>query len=322
MRIEERLTEAYREAAGRVTIPNGIDARVGRRIGASRSGGRRTGGRRGRTKWLVLASLLALLVMGFTAQYFVKIGDGRLSLELSVTDRIRFDPVTAAAVRDQLREVKSRLAVGEKALVYSKEIRSFLPEPWDKEMHYAEYVSNPVLHTDAGEWRARLASYVPGLLLPDEKENGLAFVNGTDEFAYGGVVLETDVVKRLNAKVEEEGETLAWEKIVRDEPLFPAYTTLYEDPAGNEIKVTMQVVAEKSKYVGLSKADQEKLVLKGREAVFSVNDSHYFSDTNRYASLSWIDSQPDASVLYTVGSSSPSVDKEELVSIAETMLEP
>ncbi len=78
---------------------------------------------------------------------------------------------------------------------------------------------------------------------------------------------------------------------------------------------------EKARLVGLTQAQQEKIRLSdGREALYSLNDQFLYSDTNRYANLSWIDTQEEASVLYTVGSSSEAVTKEQLLAIAESAI--
>jgi hypothetical protein len=81
----------------------------------------------------------------------------------------------------------------------------------------------------------------------------------------------------------------------------------------------MQVMPEKSKMVGMTPGIQEMVALNGQEALF-VDNAHFpYSDTQRNANLSWIDTQPDATILYTVGSMSDSVTKEQLISIGESM---
>jgi|GEM_PF-1397416 len=320
MRIEENITVAYREEAAKISVPALADRRTKARIERLLKAKQRRSAALSRraVKW-ALAGSLALLVMGFTVQYFVRIGDDRFSLEMSFTDQIRFDENTASIVREQLQTVKNQLAVGEKALVYSREIESLFPDYRSKDLYYAEYVSNPYLFTDNGQWKERLADLVPQLALPDMEEGGFVFVSGKDELALGGIVTEMDVAKRLQAEVTEKGTALAWEKITRNETSFPAYTSSYKDAGGNELSFTVQLTAEGSKFVGLTQAQPEKLKLSnGREALYSYNDKVLYSDTNRYVSLSWIDAQTDTPVLYMLGSSSPSITKEQLIDIAES----
>ncbi|MFB9274046.1 hypothetical protein [Cohnella cellulosilytica] len=318
MRIEQNLTAAYRQAAESITVPLPADrstrAKIDRLLEAKP---RRSSRLRRRSVQWTIAGSLALLIMGFTAQYFVRIGDDRFSLEVSMNEQLRFDARTASLVRDQLQTVRSQLAVGEKALVYSPEIESLLPDHRSKGIFYAEYVSNPYLFTDYEEWKGRLA----GLALPDDGKNGLDFVSGKDEPAYGGSVFESETARRLQAEVTEQGKAVAWEKIEREKERFPAYTTSYRDAGGHELIFSAQVFEEKAKLVGLTQAQQEKIRLSdGREALYAVNDKYLYTDTNFFTSLSWIDTQEGASVLYTVGSSSDAVTKEQLLSIAESAI--
>jgi len=323
MRIEKDIAAAYREAAGKLAVPPKTDERTRARIDRwLEAKPRRTPASRRRTLQFALVGSLALLIMGFTAQYFIRIGDDRFSLEISNSDQIRFDARTASVVRQQLRSVASRLAVGEKALVYSREIDSLLPNYRDSGLFYAEYASNPYLYTNDGEWKDKMAREVPRLSIPDEGEFGLIFVSGKEEMAYGGNVYEADTAKRLQAEVLEEGKALAWEKVERSRDPYPAFTTAYADANGNELSFTVQVFSQKSKYVGLTQAQQEKIRLNdGRDALYALNDKFLYSDSNRYASLSWIDTQAEATVLYTLGSSSPSITKEWLIAVAESMTE-
>ncbi|WP_372632073.1 hypothetical protein [Cohnella sp.] len=322
MRIEENMKVAYREAAAKLAVPTLADRKAKAAIDRMLEARPRRSSilRRRSTQWAIAGSL-ALLIMGFTTQYFVKIGDDRFSLEMTVNDQIRFDERTADIVRDQLQTVRSQLAVGEKALVYSQEIESLLPDYRSKGLFYAEYASNPYLFKDYGEWKERLARLVPELALPDAEKNRLVFVDGKDEAAYGGSVFEAETVKRLQAEVTEQGKALAWEKIEREEERLPAYTTSYRDAGGHELAFSVQLSGEKIKLVGLTQAQQEKIRLSdGREALYSLNDKFLYADSNRYASLSWIDTQEEASVLYTVGSSSDAVTKEQLIAVAESAL--
>jgi len=321
MRIEENMKVAYREAASKLVVPTLADRKTKAAIDRMLEARPRRSSilRRRSTQWAIAGSL-ALLIMGFTTQYFVKIGDDRFSLEMTVNDQIRFDERTASVVRDQLQTIRSQLAVGEKALVYSPEIESLLPDYRSKGLVYAEYVSNPYLFKDYGEWKERLVRLVPEFALPDAETNGLVFVDGKDEAAYGGSVFEMETAKRLQAEVTEQG-TVAWEKIEREEERLPAYTTSYRDAGGYELTFSVQLFEEKIKLVGLTQAQQEKIRLSdGREALYSVNDKFLYADSNRYASLSWIDTQEEASVLYSAGSSSDAVTKEQLIAIAESAI--
>ncbi|MFC4599865.1 hypothetical protein [Cohnella hongkongensis] len=322
MRIEQNLKAAYRQAAENISVPLSADrsarAKIDRLLEAKP---RRSSRLRRRSLQWTIAGLLALLIMGFTAQYFVRLGDDRFSLEMSLNEQLRFDARTASLVRSQLQTVSSQLAVGEKALVYSPEIESLLPDYRSKGLFYAEYASNPYLFKDYGEWKERLARLVPELVLPDAEKNGLVFVDGKDEAAYGGSVFELETVRRLQAEVAEQGKAIAWEKIEREEEPFPAYTTTYRDAGGRELTFSAQVFEEKAKLVGLTRAPQEKIRLSdGREALYAVNDEYLYTETNRYTSVSWIDTQEGASVLYTVGSSSDAVTKEQLLALAESAI--
>ncbi|XID92395.1 hypothetical protein ACF3MZ_28690 [Paenibacillaceae bacterium WGS1546] len=319
MRIEEKIANAYQSAAAGLQVPGEIDARLKKTFEQSfraRVGGH---GRSPRSMWKVaLIGLLATVIVGFTTQYFVKIGDGRFNLELKSVERIPFDAATAETVRAQLSSVKDRLLDGEKALVYSPEIEALQPPEMHKGLIFAEYVSNPFRHTDLVLWEQTLKDGVPGYRLPTSMLNDYSFAWGEEESAFGGFVQETDVAAELQAEVKES-QSLAWRKIFRDNDPFPSYTTVYAGPDRTEIRITMQVFGEYAKMVGLANGTQEKVALNGKEAVYGFSDKFLYSDTNRYKSLSWIDTQSEVSVLYTIGSASDLVTKEQLIAIGETM---
>jgi hypothetical protein len=319
MRIEEKMNDAYSKAALTLTTPGSLDARV--RENYRRELARFRGAPRAPRRkafLLVAAGVLALVITGFGVQYFSKIGDERFSVEMTQIDAVSYNAETAEVVREQLQQVKDQLQIGEKALVYSSEIKKMTLPKLSGDYYYAEYVSNPRIDLDISSWESKLADKVPQYKLPETGSNALSFVGGKEEMQFGGVVVENDVAKELHSEVES-GKQLAWQKIVRESEAFPAYTTVYTDANGAEIYVTMQVMPEKSKMVGMTPGIQEMVALNGQEALF-VDNAHFpYSDTQRNANLSWIDTQPDATILYTVGSMSDSVTKEQLISIGESM---
>lgn len=75
MRIEDNITVAYREEAARISVPALADrrsrARIERLLNAKQ---RRSAALSNRAVKWALAGSLALLVMGFTVQYFVGSG--------------------------------------------------------------------------------------------------------------------------------------------------------------------------------------------------------------------------------------------------------
>ncbi len=320
MRIEKEVAEAYKSTALKIVSPVDIDARIKqtyeKKIQKERE--KRMIKPRKRVFQVVFIAIFVLLITGFTAQYFIKLGDDRLSMELSITNDRPYDEATASVVRGQIQQVRDQLKVGEKALVYSPEIETIKPPV--KDLFYAEYVSNPYVFRDYGAWQAKLSKQVPGYKLPAQGASGLTFVGGEEEFPFGGAVFESEVVGELHSEVDDQGKELAWKKIHRSNEKFPAFTSIYKDDHQVEIKVSMQIVNQKTRYVGQGPSVAEKVTLNGKEALYTFNDKFLYSDTNQYQSLDWVETQQDFSIVYSIGSSAESMTKEKLISIGENLV--
>nr|WP_306220325.1 DUF4367 domain-containing protein [Cohnella sp. WQ 127256] len=100
---------------------------------------------------------------------------------------------------------------------------------------------------------------------------------------------------------------------------FPVFTTLYRDGHQDVIKVSMEIIKQKMKFVGVVDGTQEKVTVNGQEALYSASDKFLYSETNEYQSLTWVETLEDKSVVYSVGSSGKQITKEKLVAIAESM---
>ncbi|QMV42762.1 hypothetical protein [Cohnella cholangitidis] len=322
MRIEQQLTEAYHAAALDMTSPAELDERI-KNTHEKQTGRKRKTTSSKRTLQIVFIGLLALMIMGFTARYFITLGDDRFRMEIEVNaGQTEYNESLAGQVRAQLEQVKAQLKVGEKALVYSPEIAAITPEPpsGGEGLPYVEYVSNPVVYENYAGWQAKLSERLPEFRLPAEETNGLKFKGGEEELPFGGTIFETDVARELQSEVNDEGKDIAWRKIVRENSAWPAYTTIYNDAERNEIKVSMQIIAQRTKMVGLAQAVNEKVDLNGTEALYTLNNRFLYSDTNQFQMLSWIETLQDVTVVYSVGSSSESVTKERLIAIGEGLV--
>lgn len=321
MQIEKQVAEAYKVQAMDIQSPEEVDARIihqyENHIRNKRGMPMRPAKKR--TIQLILIGLLVLMISAFTVQYFVKIGDDRYSIENTVSKYENYNPETASVIRAQLEQVKSQLSVGESAIVYSKEMGEIVLK--SLQMPYAEVVSNPQVYTDYVTWQDKLNSQLSEFKLPVVLEGDLLFEGGVEERPYGGLIMSEHfpIVDKLHEEVNQMGKDVAWQKFDQDMEKFPVFTTLYRDGHQDVIKVSMEIIKQKMKFVGVVNGTQEKVTVNGQEALYSESDKFLYSETNEYQSLTWVETLEDKSVVYSVGSSGKQITKEKLVAIAESM---
>ncbi|MCD9020347.1 hypothetical protein [Cohnella silvisoli] len=320
MQIEKQLAEAYKLTALEIKSPLEVDAHIVLMYEKQMKKERGNAMRPTRKKVLQIAliGLLVLVITGFTAQYLNKLGDERFSMEFFGSDQRKYDEATASVVRGQMQQIQSQLKVGESAIVYSHEIEEITPT--SKNIPYAEYVSNPYVYTDFKAWKTKLRQHVQPYKLPAEGINGLTFVGGEEEMPFGGVITQLEVIRELHSEVNDEGKEIAWRKIEPDKEAFPVFTSVYKYDNQDEVKVSMQIISQKIKVVGPGRALQEKVTLNGQEALYTFNKKFLYSDTNQYQSLDWVETLPDISIVYSIGSSAKSMTKEKLISIGESLV--
>lgn len=319
MRIENDIAEAFKTKAMEITSPEELDARIAglyeKQVKRERE--MTMGSKKKRMILFALAGLIVLMITGFTVQNMIKMGDERISLEYVASANLNYDPAIGSIVRGQLQHIKDQLEAGESAYVYSNEIGGLRPSLGD--LPFAEYVSNPYIFKDYEEWQAKLNEKNPDYKLPMTAQGSLAFVGGKEEYPFGGMIDQPEIVRQLEEEVKISGKDLAWKKIIRDKEKFPVFTSVYKDMNQEEVTVTMEVFTERVKKAGISEDSHESVTINGEQADYSVSEKFLYSDTNRYQSLIWVDTLEEMSIVYSIGSSGEHMTKDKLISIGESM---
>jgi hypothetical protein len=319
MQIDNQIAEAFKTKAMEITSPEELDARIIRRYEkqAQRERERTMQPKKKRILVMTIVGLIALMIMGFTVQYMVKMGDDRISLEYYASGNRSYDPINGSIVRGQLQQIKEQLKVGESAYVYSHEIAKLTPNLGD--FLYAEYISNPYVVEDYEMWQQKLGEENADYKLPVTVLESLTFVGGEEEFPFGGVINQREIVDQLQDEIKVSGKNLAWSKIERDRTEFPVFTSVYRDENQEEVKVSMEIFTDKVKKVGRSVGTHERVMINGTEADYFFNNRFLYSESNEYQSLVWVETLEDKSIVYSIGSSGKHMTKERLISLGESM---
>lgn len=319
-----RLQEKLRTKASGIRPPQGHEERI--RLLYERQLRRRNRGPFGGLRRPVFAKVSAVVLVlavlsGFTGYYYFNISDQRVSFTYRQPVSGWMDAAASARIYELLAEVEAGLEAGESAIVYVPE----LAERYTGKLALVS-VMRPQTVTDAKQWEAELAEAGEfGLLaeavLPDAAANGWSFDRGQRQPPFGGRLGERDLdwLPELERESEASGGGAAWRIRPPDsgEPESKVYTSFYRNAAGEEIYVSVEIVDRKTdNRIMSSLAETEEVGLHGEKAYYLRTEPFMFAESNRHHQVQWLQSTDDATWVISVGSSSPEVEKAELLQMA------
>ena len=265
---------------------------------------------------IVLALALASLITGFTSYIWYQYSDNRVSFQYTQPVNPIYDDALSSKIYHHLAAIKSKLEIGETALVYLPEMFSLM----SKDLLVA--VANPVVYTKQPEWESILAQNTKEYKLPSSISSGMHFVGGQEEAPFGSFVsLESNsLLPELKRESEENDGKVVWRK--RDsEKLGQVFTTIYHNDRQEEIYVSMQLVKQKTDIKILSGfIERDTMNVNGVELYYFKTEPFFLSDSNMVQEIQWLETYVDYTLTYSVGSTVPSFSKEKLVEIANTMI--
>ncbi|WP_127531303.1 hypothetical protein [Paenibacillus kobensis] len=337
MSIHDRLTEAYRQSASRIGPGQAAnpDARVLAEFEKYAAGKR---GIRPKIRWkpqllqLAVVAVLIGVLSGFAHYVSVRIHDERVSIRYEEGIHQAMDASLQAEVQSLMQQVRSQLAESESAVIYSPSIGQLFPELVKMPLIS---VSKPAVTSDWTLWRKMLAQEAPFAELPDLSGSGLSFDGGERERLM--VLSEEDrsLLPELQREAKERADEGKLPAAWRIRPVNSAggesapelslqYTSIFRDAARNQVEIGVRRVSERADVllsVGRS-ASRESTNLDGAEAVYVKNEHYIGADsvTGQYQMVQWLSTQPDSTLVYSVGSESLAVTKDELVRIARQMI--
>lgn len=269
---------------------------------------------------LVLGLALFVVIAGFNRYIWFQISDHRMSLQYVQMTTHMDDEESSSKIYRDLKEVEAELEVGESAIVYLPELAKLYTM---NKKQALVVVSNPYIITDFSKWETILARNTAKYKLPPARSTGLFFVGGKEEPPFGGFIsLES---RKWLPELEKESEKMngkaVWRKLVDKPANQPRiYTTVYQNEQQDEIYVSMQFIDQETDFkIATSNLENEEININGVKAHYFNTQPFFFSDSDRVQEIQWLETFEDYTLMYSVGSISPTLTKEELLRIAHEL---
>ncbi|WP_168121259.1 hypothetical protein [Paenibacillus sp. HB172176] len=314
----DQLAEQYKSKAMEIQPP-ATHEEVIRRLYEADQRRRNHGAQQLRPVLLKIVLILGVLtiISGFTSYIWYHYGDNRVRFQYTKPHHSRYDEVLSSQIYNDLKDVKAKLEVGESAVVYLPEMAKLFNK---KDM--LTVVSNPTVVTQLKKWETVLAQNVKEYKLPSSGSNDLKFVGGQEELPFGGFVSEESF--RFLPELKRESETaegkVVWKKQV-GKKVEDVFTTIYHNERQDEIYVSMQLIKQKTDFkMILGDIERETINVNRAEVYYFKIKPYFLSESNMVQDIQWIETYADYTLVYSVGSKSPTLSKEELLVIVNEML--
>jgi len=312
-----QLTEQYQAKAKQIHPAPGHEENIHALYESNRMRRRRSKPLKPVAVKVLLALVVVVVFSGFNRYIWLQISDHRMSLQYSQTNTGVNDVELSTAIHRELQQVESSLKVGESAIVYLPELAKL--NAMDKKGLVV--VSNPPVITDFSLWKTILAKNTPEFKLPTEPSIGLDFVEGKEESPFGGVIsLELlELLPELTRESKEKGGKMAWRKVI-DKNQQHVYTTLYRNERQDVIYVSMQLIDQKTDIrIDTVHMDSDEVNVNGAKAHYLQTQPFFFADSNRVQEIQWLETFEQYTLMYSVGSDSSTLTKEELLHAAREL---
>lgn len=320
MSISDQLVEQYRAKATEIKAPAN-QRQVYRELFERQQAMKSTRMLRRRPILAIGVAIVALAVIaGFTSYTWTHYGDNRVKVEFSQTTGEALSIEQSQRIHQRLASVQAQLGNGETAVVYLPDILRFFPELKGMEILA---VTNPVATTDYEAWDNTLVDRDENVKRLPNGVLGFDFVRGQKEGYFGGSISPEalKLLPEMRSESEAQGGTDVWRRVeaYTDMP-FPTYTSIYRNPSQDEIFISTQWFNQKGGYRGVTGATElEKIEVNGMEVQYKLEEPFIFSDTSRLQSLQWVETFEDRSLIYTVGTPSLTLAKEDLISVLKAL---
>ncbi|GAA0391897.1 DUF4367 domain-containing protein [Paenibacillus motobuensis] len=315
-----QLTKQLKARAGEIQPPSGHEMSIRDLYEADQKRRRRSTHLKPVLLKVVLGLALFVVIAGFNRYIWFQISDHRMSLQYVQMNTRMDDEELSSKIHRDLKEVEAELEVGESAIVYLPELAKLYT--MDKKQALV-VVTNPFIITDFSKWETILARNTAKYKLPPARSTGLYFVGGKEESPFGGFIpLEW---RKLLPELEKESEKMNGKAVWRKQVDKPAnqpriFTTIYHNEREDQVYVSMQFIDQKTDFkIATSNLENEEINIDGVKAHYFNTQPFFFSDSNRVQEIQWLETFEDYTLLYSIGSISPTLTKEELLRIAHQL---
>lgn len=321
MPIEQQLKTEFQQNSKNLVSPPSLDSRI---MTAYREHMVQKRGRNHMRKlWklpnVALIGLIFVLLCGFAyagGKMLFQEEQGNVQVRLTENMQLTLDSSALEKIRHSLSEVKAQLNTGETAIVYFDESAVGVKD------FSLQAVSNPEVIRDLGQWKAAVgeAAHIPASL-----SETFQFVEGMKSSPFGAF-MDLDALKQLDDMKDESKETgkdVVWRKIpTKSTPGIHTYTSVYRSPQQETIYYSLETITNvnvKMEEMTPPSTVYESLDLNGHTAHYTMNNQSLYGASNLYQNIMWIEEQGDQTIIYKVGTDSPTMTKQQLLDAARSL---
>lgn len=326
MSIEQKLKDEFKQHNKTMVCPSSIDLRVMNlyRERLMEKRGERLMRRNRKWSKAALVVLIITVLSGFAfagRTLLFEETKGNLTISAEALKGVDLSETQLESIRKARKEVNTQLKVGESAVVYLSALDNVSSLPIIP-------MIQPDLNNDLNTWRTELLEQHFNVLPPDSLLGSYTFAGGMKNYPFGTLEgSERDMkalVEELKDGSESSGKEFSWKKIDSTSSLpLITYTSVYRNKNQNTLYYLIQQIASDSKIrlnmLTPSSTTYEEMDLNGHTARYFKNNSFVFTDSQFYQEISWMIEEEGQATIYTIGSDSPEMTKEQLIEAANQL---
>ncbi|MEC0212489.1 hypothetical protein P4H70_26515 [Paenibacillus ehimensis] len=326
MSIENHLKTELQHFAGTLHAPAQLDERIGAFI-RKHTRTSAPSSRPVKRQYAIRAALIAACIflfsgIAYASSLLYTMQTDKVRVELTQQAAASLPASLSAELTQSVRDIRSELASGESAYVYSAELEK-------RKLPALLKITAPAAYTDIEAWKTETKRRFAPFKAPTALPAGFAFVRGELEAPVGGIdaAAYEQYHSLLRKKALAGNRTIVWQKA----PAASAAVSpmdmpglVYANGEGEQIEVRYQVfpgddaVTDIRTITGES-TTAEKVSVSGKDGYYTLNRNHILSETGAMQSLVWLEAQDGSTILYQVTTPSLNVSQDDLLRIANSL---
>ncbi|WP_433943836.1 hypothetical protein [Paenibacillus sp. SN-8-1] len=268
---------------------------------------------------IAVIGLLFVLLCGFAfvgGKLLFQEEQGDVKVNFTANEEITLESSLLEKMRHSLSEVKANLKKGEIAVLYFAEL--------GMNSYAFQSVSNPEVVKNLDSWSRTVTQHNPTEHIPESLLETFKFTQGMESPAYGAFIDSAafKLLDDMKAESKKTGQDVIWRKTTaKSKPVFNFYTSLYRNEEQQTIYYTLQIPNEKVMMEGITSPSSvyEDLNIQGHQAHYTLDKQSLYGASNIYQNIMWIEEKGDQTLIYQVGTDSPSVTKQQLIQAAQNL---
>lgn len=326
MSIENQLKTELQQFAGTLHAPSQLDERIGALI---RKHSRVTAPslRPAKRKYATRAALIAACIflfsgIAYASSLLYTMQTDKVRVELTQQAAASLPASLSAELTQSVRDIRSQLASGESAYVYSAELEK-------QKLPALLKITAPAAYTDIDAWKTETKQRFAPFKTPTALPAGFAFIRAELEAPVGGIdaAAYEQYHSLLRKKAGAANQTIVWQKAPSaDKAVSPMDTPglVYANGDGEQIEVRYQVFSGDDAMTDIrtitgESTTAENVSVSGKDGYYTLNRSHILSETGAMQSLAWLETQDGSTILYQVTTPSLKVSQDDLLRIANSL---